>query len=523
MARLLTLSQKLDEMRYRGKNDLFYLATRILGFSRMTTWHQKIAEKCQEKRQKPIRLWLLPRGFYKTSLLNIAHNIFLLLNNPSERILVGSAVLANSKDMVSETGDIFIRNELFRNLYPQYCPENVRMPDTTWTKSQIELPNRKDFAKMEKSIEAHGADTAVVSRHYTYMKFDDLVTPGFFETPELRKKIFDYFKACLALKDMPDTPIDVIGTRWHDSDLYGELEKWNDVETIKIPATYIKDGYKKSIFPEVYPLSILENLKINMGSYLYSALYMLDPVPEEMQTFKSSWWVHFDWVKEFDEQTGYQKMRREDDGEIIPIGHRFMCSDVAKKGDKGDYSTSMVITTDSENNWYILDMWRGQVLPMALADKLIEMSYYWFPNVVGIETITYELMLKLYVDAKMRREGIVLPVQAIDQGNRLSKELKIKALQPMFESKCIYFPRNHPLTPVLKEELERFPRGKNDDLADTLQMFRELVFPSRNFKIKSKGPNSLDAWKDKLKRWHKDKVKFFKDYQADYNKLMGKI
>src|SRR3972149_7755341 len=136
------------EMENKGKTNLFYLATRILGFDKMTPWHKNLAEKFCEKRKKNIRLWLLPRGHFKTSLFTVAGSVFYLLNDPSERILISSAVLANSKDMVSEIGDIFIRNELFRILYPEWCPENQKMPDTTWTKAQIELPNRKDFAKM---------------------------------------------------------------------------------------------------------------------------------------------------------------------------------------------------------------------------------------------------------------------------------------------------------------------------------------------------------------------------------------
>ncbi len=478
--------------------------------------HKKLAEKCLEPRKKPIRLWLVPRGFYKTSLLTVGHTIQLLLDDPSHRIMIGSAVLANAKDMVSEVGDVFIRNDLFRNLYQEHCPENPKMPETTWTKAQIELPNRGDFTKMEKSVEAHGSDTSVVSRHYTYMKFDDLVAPGYYETPELRKNMMAYIKACLSLRDVPDTPIDFIGTRWHDDDAYGTIEKWDDVETIKIPAVYVEDNVRVSIFPEFYPISVLDNLKKNQGSYIYSALYMLDPVPEEDQLFKTSWWVHYDWVKEFDEGTGFQKMRREDDGVIVPVGHRFMTVDPAKTEGKGDYTAIIVITTDKENNWYILDMWRGQVNPMAVADKVIDMAYYWFPQETGIESVAYQQMLKLYIEEKMAREGIVLSVKEIKASTKLTKEMKIKSVQPLFESKCIYFPRGHALTPILKEELERFPAGKTDDMADALQMQRELVFPSNVSATKSKDPGSLDAWKERLKKWHKNKTKFFRDYEARF-------
>ena len=125
-------------------------------------------------------------------------------------------------------------------------------------------------------------------------------------------------------------------------------------------------------------------------------------------------------------------------------------------------------------------------------------------------------MLKLYIEEKMRREGIVLNVEEIKPSTKLTKEMKIKSIQPLFESKCIYFPRGHALTPILKEELERFPSGKTDDLADALQMQRELVFPSHNVKIKSSDPNSLEVWKDRLKKWHKNKSRFFKDYEMRF-------
>lgn len=475
-----------------------------------------------EKRQKPIRLWLVPRGFYKTSLFNVAHNIILLLNNPAERIMIGSAVLANSKDMVSETGDVFIRNELFRQLYPEWCPENPKMPDTTWSRGQIELPNRKDFAKMEKSIEAHGSDTSVVSRHYTYMKFDDLVAPGYFETSELRKKMKDYFKACLSLKDMPNTPIDVMGTPWHDDTVYEEIEKWDEVETIKIPAEYFDElGVRQSIFPEIYPIETLDQYRKSQGSYLYSALYLMNPIPDEMQLFKKNWFVYYKNAKQFDEITGYQKIIRQDDNTMLTIGNRFMTVDPAKKEGAGDYSAIIVNTTDEENNWYIVDMWRGQVNPMTLSDKIIDMYFYWNPIILGIETIAYQQMLKLYIEEKMRREGFPLNIQEIEPSTKISKEMKIKALQPMYESKCIYHPEGHQLTPVLEEELTRFPAGKNDDLIDALQMQKHLIFPSRVTKTKCKDANSLDVWKERLKRFKKDKGRFFKDYEREYKNLRG--
>jgi len=440
----------------------------------------------------------------------------MLLNNPSERILVASAVLSNASDMVKEAGDQFIRNALFRELYPEHCPQNPKMPDTVWTRSQIELPNREDFSKMEKSIEAHGSDSSVVSRHYSYMKFDDIVAPGYYETPELRKKMLNYVRSCFALREFPNTPVDFIGTPWHDSDAYSEIENWGNVETIKISAEYIEDNKRVSIFPEFFDIPVLDILKKEYGSYLYSSLMLMDPVPEESQVFKSSWWVHFDYIKEFDEGSGFQKIKREDDEGIVPIGYRFMTVDPAKKEGAGDYSAIIVITTDKENNWYILDLWRGQVNPMTLADKIIEMAYYWFPQTIGIESIAYQEMLKLYVEEKMRREGIVLNVTEIKQSTRLTKEMKIKSVQPLFESKCIYYPRGHALTPILKEELERFPTAKTDDLADALQMQRELVFPSGGSVIKSKDPKSIDVWKERLRKWHKNKSKFFKDYEMRF-------
>lgn len=462
-------------------------------------------------------MWLVPRGFYKTSLLNVADNVQRLLNDPSERIFVGSAVLANAKDMVSEAGDVFIRNELFRNLYPEYCPENPKMPDTTWTKAAIELPNRKDFAKMEKSIEAHGSDTSVVSRHYSYMKFDDVVSPGYFETPELRKKMLNYIRSCFALREFPNTPVDFIGTNWHDSDAYTEIQKWSDVETIKIPAEYYDGTEKKSIFPEHYPIPVLDDLRKTYGSYLYSALMMLDPVPEELQLFKKEWFVYYKWIKQIDNATGYQKIQRQDDGIILSIGNRFMTVDPARTEGAGDYSAIIINMTDEENNWYNLDLWRGQVNPMTLADKFIDMYFYWNPIVCGIETVAYQKMLKLYIEEKMRREGFAINIEELEPTTRQSKEMKIKALQPLYESRCIYHNIDHPLTPILEEEYSRFPKGATDDLIDAMQMQKHLIFPSSVSKVKSQERNSLDTWKGILKKWNKNRDRFFVDHQQNIN------
>jgi len=486
--------EKENITRNKYKSNLYLLAKDLLGYKDLTAgFHYKyICKKIDEPRQKPIRMWLIPRGFFKTTILTISRSIQLQLNNPGIRILIVSGVLANAKSMVTAIGNHYLTNKRFRIWFPQFCPQNVKSPETKWTTEEIHIPNRFNYGGvpvMEGTFEAFGPEVTITSRHYDQLILDDLVTRENSTTKEQMDKIKDFYKAIFPLKNNPATPLDVVGTRWGDYDLYGDLENDEDVEVIKIPA--IQNG--KSVFPERYSLEYLESLKKSkkVGTFLFNSLYMLDPISDENAIFKNAWFRYF--KLSFDNKS----MIREDDKKEIPVGNTFMTVDGAVTEGKNDYSAIVVTTTDSENNIYVIETWRKQVDPMTLTAKIVELYFKWNCIKCGMQKTVLEKMLMFYLKEKMKKDRFYMNLVPLKMDTRTSKEYKIKSLQPFYESQCIYHRRG---LSDLEDELLRFPKAKSDDLVDALQMQQDLVMPSSGKKVvRQEEPGSLISWKKKLK------------------------
>uniref|UniRef100_A0A6M3L0U0 Putative terminase n=1 Tax=viral metagenome TaxID=1070528 RepID=A0A6M3L0U0_9ZZZZ len=475
------------------KSNPYFLAKDLLGFADLTpSFHYKyICKKLMEPRKQLIRLWLLPRGFFKTTILTITDCIRLQLNTPNIRILIVSGVLANAVSMVNLIGYQYISNKRFRTLFPKWCPIKPHAPETTWKGTEIHVPNREGRPVMEGTFEAFGPESTLTSRHYDYIKMDDLVTRENSTTKEQMDKIKDFYRALFPLRDNPQTPIDVIGTRWDDYDVYGDMEGDPEVEVIKVPATI--NG--KPTFPERYPLHELQKIKQDnkMGTYLYSCLYDLDPVSQENAIFKEKWF------KYYTISTDRRFMKRQDD-KVVPIGHIFMSVDGAITEGKNDYAAIVITTTDADKDIYVLETWFDQVDPITLLKKMKETYFKWSVLKCALQTTVLEKMLKFYLKEMMRKEKFYMNLIPLKKNTALNKEYLIKSIQPWYEHGCIWHLASMK-GGELEEELVRFPKAKHDDVADALQMHQEIVIVSPKKVVpRDYDRNSLHAWKKRLKK-----------------------
>ncbi|MFA5715186.1 MAG: hypothetical protein WC998_05575 [Candidatus Paceibacterota bacterium] len=266
----------LTTERKKYQENSYFLAKDLLGFKDLSVdFHYKnICKRLDQPRNKSIRLWLIPRGFFKTTILTITHAISLQINNPSIRIAIISSVLGNAEDMVTAIGFPYLTNDRFRMYFSGYCPKKPGSPETKWTSQEIHVPNRGGRPVLEGTFEAFGADSTTTSRHFDHLIIDDLVTRENTTTRDQMDKIRELWRSIFPLRDNPKTPIDIIGTRWDDYDLYGDLEKDPDVEVIKFPAYVTINNEKIALWPERYPIDELMKIKSGpkMGTYLFSCL-----------------------------------------------------------------------------------------------------------------------------------------------------------------------------------------------------------------------------------------------------------
>ena len=466
---------------------LYTLATEYLGFKEFSTLHKYLCERLCKPREHYIRMWLLPRGFFKTSLFTYTHNTALALADPNVRILQVSGVLANAKAMVSKIGKTFTHNELFRDKYPDYCPKNAETPNTKWTEATITLPNRTAH-HAEGTFEAMGVDSTIVSRHYDYMKFDDLVTPENSTTKDQLQKIIDFFEECQALADRRGfTPVDVYGTTWDDGDLYAYLKEKPGIEVITVPATYQK-GRKKTvginlpykegetIFPERYPTQDLKQFEKD-DPHTYAMFYDLDPVPLGDRTFTD--FTYYD-----DLPGAYNEYRK------------FMTVDPAPTKNPTSSYSAISITAASKINMYVLLSWRDKINPNILIDKMWDFYFKYECEAIGIETDVYQIALKYWLMERMTQDEDHRFMKIVELKARGKvKEDRIAALSPYVNTGKIKFKKNQK---DLVWELSRFPKASTRDLADALAYQLYIFKPSLYKNTEKERPGSLDMWKRRM-------------------------
>ena len=493
----MSINVDIKTEREKYKQNSYLLAKDLLSFKDLTIdfHYKKVCKVLDQPRKKLIRLWLLPRGFLKTTLITITQAISLQINNPSIRIAVISSVLANAEDMVTAIGFPYLVNERFRMYFADWCPKKPSAPETTWTKQEIHIPNRGGRPVLEGTFEAFGADSTTTSRHFDHLIIDDLVTRENTTTRDQMNKVREMWKSIFPLRDNPQTPIDLAGTRWDDYDLYGDLEKDPDIEVIKFPAYATEGDAKIPYWPERYPIEELMKIKSGpkMGTSLFSCLYMQDPVLQEDAVFKKSYFKYFSY------NPGNHTVERED-GQIVPVGNTYMTLDGATEEGKNDYSAIVVGFQDYKENVYLLEYFAKQIDPSALLDEIRDYFLKWKCLKYGAQKALVEKMLKSFLRKKQRDEKFYMSCEELGKNTQLNKEFAIKQMQPWYEGGYVWHNRSMQDS-ELEEQLIRFPKARNDDVIDAEQMLFEILKPSsRVVDIRDYDRNALYMWKKRLQR-----------------------
>lgn len=148
------------------------------------------------------------------------------------------------------------------------------------------------------AVTGHGGNIIIV---------DDPVNPKVGVTKIELENSNKYFDETLSTR-LNDPSIDmfvIVMQRLHDNDLTGHALKKNPekYDHICIPAETTKDIRPESLqyfyqdnlfFPDRFSQAILNEQKINLGSYGYAEQYLQSPVAEEGGRIKKAWFRYFD-------------------------------------------------------------------------------------------------------------------------------------------------------------------------------------------------------------------------------------
>jgi predicted phage terminase large subunit-like protein len=242
-----------------------------------------------------------------------------------------------------------------------------------------------------------------------------------------------------------------VQTRWHESDLVGELlekhpEDWRE---IKLPALAEENDLLnrmlgQALCPERFNRETLQKIKETIGTSMFEALYQQNPSPPQGNMFKKDWWKYY----EPDQQKQY-----------LGIIQSWDCAYETGR----DKSFSVCQTWGiSKNGFYLIHQFRDRLEYPALVRAVKLQAERYDPDRILIE---YQASGRSLVQDLYERTR--LPIKAIKVGQH-SKESRALLVTALVEAGKVFLPRNADWLDEFLHELMMFPHSRHMDQVDAL-------------------------------------------------------
>lgn len=441
----------------------------VLGFRDLTPeLHRPVCEFVQDMKTKRALL-VLPRGHFKTTISTISYSIWLLINNPNERIIICGSTSTNAERFLSAIRQAFENNEMFRWAFPELIPDFASR-NTNWNQSSITIPRSKRYP--DPSVDTIGVGGKVAGRHTTVKLGDDIIGEQASKNVEEMKKILEWHELSESLLESPDVNIDRQScTRWHHTDDVAGYIMAKDKRYKTMIRAAIEDG--KPIFPQRFNMPMLEEMRTRKPR-IFSTQYMNQPLNEEDLDFRVEWLKYYSVGAE---------------GKIIPSDGTqptfvqdlqiYLRLDPALSSDPESCRSAFVVDgIDSKDRVYLLEVVAKRLDPPGIIDELFRLNKRWKPTAVAIEEVLFQRVLKYWLLKEATRRGITIPIRPLKTSTQRSKDERIRGVSPYFAGGMVYILKGQ--TDFI-EEYSTFPLGHTVDILDAFsygpQMWRRKETP----------------------------------------------
>tara|TARA_R100000742_G_C4277928_1_gene100228 strand:- start:675 stop:2168 length:1494 start_codon:yes stop_codon:yes gene_type:complete len=242
----------------------------------------------------------------------------------------------------------------------------------------------------------------------------------------------------------------------------------------------IWDEDEKSIWPERFPKSRIMEIKREFESVgnlngFYQEYMNIAQSPDNAP-FKPEWMQlhHYD----FERINGQNCLVREvgDERKVKPVEIYSGVDPASSLAATADFFVIATIAVDSDNNKYVVDLFRNRISPAEQPGKIIEIYKKFRPKRMNIETTGYQEALRTAVRELMLEDNLYIPGLEKGVKPRNRKSERLLSLVPMFAKKAFFW-RTEDL--VGQQEFLSYPRGKHDDVMDAIWTALERHKPCR--------------------------------------------
>jgi hypothetical protein len=319
-------------------------------------------------------LILLPRGHAKTTLFLWRAARLIGVTRGRVRLLVMAAV---AEDAEARSGAIrrIVESERFAEVFP-WARAGVR--GVVWTDRRWSVAGTEALHGKDSTCRAEGLLSIRPGPRADILLADDIVGEQETTNPAMREKVLTTYWSVVDPIMVPDSPalrealaanpelgwrLDsdgslpgrrwILGTRWHEADLYAEFiaAGWPALIRPAIGA----DG--QALWPELWPVAKLQAKRIELGTARFNQQYQNDPSGMGGNIIRRSW---FRYVS------------------AVPEGRRRLGVDLAASlKERADFTAVVEWVEDAHRNLYLCGAWHARRSRPGSAVKALTAEAPW--------------------------------------------------------------------------------------------------------------------------------------------------
>ena len=425
-------------------------------------WHTNLICEALDKLETGEIRWLLieaPPRHSKTIHVSQLFPAYAVGKNEDRDIIVASY----SGDLASRNGREtrnLIKSKLYQNVF------DTKLAPDSESKNQWNTQGTGAYnaVGIGGSTTGKGADIFVIDDPMKDRKEADSLV--------MREGLWDWYRSVARTRLSPKGGMVILHTRWHEDDLIGRLttgketkENWvdyfdykknglGDAKWVRLTLKGIAEQdelpYRKkgeALHPERFSVEELEDIKLSLGPYEFSALYQANPVDDANREFKKDWF-------QYRPATAIQEMNVRRFATIDPN---------LKKSDQSDYCGVVRNYINDKNQWNIKAT-RYRVNSKEVLDLIFMLHDEGFES-IGVEEGAFSYVIEPFLKEEMQKRGKFPNVVPLKH-NQTMKEVRIRGLIPWYAAYQIFHIEEE--CNDLEEELLAFPKGTHDDVADAL-------------------------------------------------------